>query len=60
MPRMGSNCSFCGRGLDETVVVPGPAGANICEDCAQQALEIAEEVRRQSGLGGRKPAKKAQ
>ena len=57
---LGTSCSFCGRGLDETVVVPGPAGANICEDCAQQALEIAEEVRRQSGLGGRKPAKQAQ
>ena len=57
---MGTSCSFCGRGLDEVVVVPGPAGASICEDCAQQALEIAEEVRRQSGLSSRKPAKKAQ
>ena len=55
---LGTSCSFCGRGLDEVVVVPGPAGANICEDCAQQALEIADEVRRQSGMGGHKPAKK--
>ncbi len=45
----GPKCSFCGRGLDEVIVVPGPAGASICEDCAHQAVEIAEEARRQSG-----------
>ena len=50
----GPCCSFCGRGLDEVIVVPGPDGASICEDCAHQAIEIAEEARRQSGelMGG--------
>ena len=45
----GPVCSFCGRGLDETIVVPGPDGVNICEDCAHQVLDIADEARRQSG-----------
>ena len=45
----GPVCSFCGRGLDETIVVPGPDGVNICEECAHQALDIADEARRQSG-----------
>ena len=62
----GPVCSFCGRGLDEAIVVPGPDGASICEDCAHQAIEIAEEARRQSGelmgggakkRGGAKPLK---
>ena len=50
----GPCCSFCGRGLDEVIVVPGPDGASICEDCAHQAIEIAEEARRQGGemMGG--------
>ena len=50
----GPVCSFCGRGLDEAIVVPGPDGASIREDCAHQAIEIAEEARRQSGelMGG--------
>ena len=45
----GPVCSFCGRGLDETIVVPGPDGVSICEDCAHQVLDIADEARRQSG-----------
>ena len=62
----GPCCSFCGRGLDEVIVVPGPDGASICEDCAHQAIEIAEEARRQGGemmggaqkkRGGAKPTK---
>ena len=50
----GPTCSFCGRGLDEVIVIPGPGGASICEDCAHQAIEIAEEARRQGGemMGG--------
>ena len=50
----GPSCSFCGRGLDEVIVIPGPGGASICEDCAHQAIEIAEEARRQGGelMGG--------
>ena len=46
---LGPVCSFCGRGLDETIVVPGPDGVSICEDCAHQVLDIADEARRQSG-----------
>ena len=62
----GPSCSFCGRGLDEVIVIPGPGGASICEDCAHQAIEIAEEARRQGGelmggapkkRGGAKPTK---
>ena len=56
----GPVCSFCGRGLDEVIVIPGPAGASICEDCAHQAIEIADSARRESAglLDDRKPAKK--
>ena len=58
----GPVCSFCGRGLDEVIVIPGPAGASICEDCAHQAIEIADSARRESAglLDDRKPAKKGQ
>ena len=41
----GPCCSFCGRGLDEVIVVPGPDGASICEDCAHQAIERKRAVR---------------
>ena len=56
----GPVCSFCGRGLDEVIVIPGPAGASICEDCAHQAIEIADTARRESAglLDNGKPAKK--
>ena len=59
----GPTCSFCGRGLDEVIVIPGPGGASICEDCAHQAIEIAEEARRQGGEmmgGGPKKGDKAE
>ena len=62
---LGLTCSFCGRGLDEAIVIPGPSGVSICEDCAHQALDIANEARRQGGdmLGpsprGRAAAKSA-
>ena len=54
----GPVCSFCGRGLDEVIVIPGPDGANICEDCAHQAIEIADTARRDSAglLDNGKPA----
>ena len=43
-------CSFCGRGIEEAVVIPGPNNVCICDDCARQVISIADEARRQSGL----------
>lgn len=40
-------CSFCKRDSRETLVFPGPDGANICADCAKEitkAVESAERV----------------
>jgi len=39
-------CSFCGRDEREAIIVPGPAGACICEDCARQVGEIVTEARK--------------
>ena len=39
-------CSFCGRDEREAIIVPGPAGAGICEDCARQVGEIIAEARK--------------
>ena len=39
-------CSFCGRDEREAIIVPGPAGACICEDCAKQVSEIVAEARK--------------
>ena len=38
-------CSFCGRSNLQTIVVPGPGRANICEDCAKQVIEVVNEMR---------------
>ena len=50
-------CSFCGRTERQAIIVPGPAGSNICEDCARQVLQIIDEVVREPGSGGAKGAK---
>ena len=44
------SCSFCGRGIDQVLIIPGPQGANICEDCAKEALSVAGELRKMTGL----------
>ena len=48
MPRKTEliRCSFCGRDEHQVVIVPGPNGANICEDCARQVTEIVAEARK--------------
>ena len=48
MPRKTEliRCSFCGRDEHQAVIVPGPNGANICEDCARQVTEIVAEARK--------------
>ena len=33
-------CSFCGRGDDEVVLLPGQNGVNICVDCVMQANDF--------------------
>ena len=37
-------CSFCGRSSNEVLVVPGPAAANICVDCAKQIVDVVNEA----------------
>ena len=48
MPRKTQllTCSFCGRDEREAVIVPGPRGACICEDCARQVGAIIDEARK--------------
>ena len=50
-------CSFCGRDEREAIIVPGPAGASICEDCARQVLAIVSDARK--GLDDILPQKAA-
>ena len=40
-------CSFCGRDSDEVIVIPGPAGANICVDCTKQIAAVISEAERE-------------
>ena len=51
-------CSFCGRDEREAVIVPGPNGACICEDCARQVTTLVEEVIKGQPEASKKPAKK--
>ena len=46
MPRKTQllTCSFCGRDEREAVIVPGPRGVCICEDCAQQVQAAKAKV----------------
>ena len=57
MPRKTQllTCSFCGRDEREAVIVPGPRGVCICEDCAQQVQAIIGEARK-IDQGGAVPA----
>ena len=51
-------CSFCGRTDEDVVLLPGPEGTNICEDCAAQASEIfkaAREIAPEAGGAKKKP-----
>ena len=51
-------CSFCGRDERETVIVPGPNGACICEDCARQVTSLVDDVLRAQPEATKKTAKK--
>ena len=53
-------CSFCGRDEREAVIVPGPAGACICEDCAKQVSEIIAEARKMDSASALPGASRAQ
>jgi len=48
-------CSFCGRDEREVIIVPGPGGACICEDCARQVGAIIADARK--GLDDTLPQK---
>ena len=47
------SCSFCGRDSNEVIVIPGPAGANICVDCAKQIAAVIDEAEKEE-LGAQK------
>ena len=56
------HCSFCGRGIEDGVlVIPGESAA-ICEDCARQVNQFIDEVQEKAGVprtgAARKSAKK--
>ena len=57
MPRKSStrppddpHCSFCGRGLEDGVLVIPGENAAICEDCARQVNEFIDDVHEKSGV----------
>lgn len=44
MEKNPSICSFCGRSsLDDLILINGPDGTNICEDCIELCNEILEQ-----------------
>ena len=47
------SCSFCGRDSNEVIVIPGPAEANICVDCAKQIAAVIDEAEKEE-LGAQK------
>ena len=51
-------CSFCGRDERETVIVPGPNGACICDDCARQVTSLVDDVLKAQPNAAKKTAKK--
>lgn len=57
MPRKSStrppddmHCSFCGRGLEDGVLVIPGENAAICEDCAREVNEFIDDVHEKSGV----------
>ena len=51
-------CSFCGRDERETVIVPGPNGACICDDCARQVTSLVDDVLKAQPHASKKQGKK--
>ncbi len=51
-------CSFCGRDERETVIVPGPNGACICDDCARQVTSLVDDVLKAQPNASKKQGKK--
>lgn len=44
MEKTPNSCSFCGRtSLDDVILINGPDGINICEDCIELCNEILEQ-----------------
>ncbi len=61
MPRKNENprCSFCGRSARDGVsVVPGPEGANICNECASMVTDMFNQAAKQMQASVSVPAKK--
>ena len=57
MPRKSStpppedpHCSFCGRGMEDGVLVIPSENAAICEDCARQVNRFIDEVHEKAGI----------
>jgi ATP-dependent Clp protease ATP-binding subunit ClpX len=52
MAKRNSNqlhCSFCGRGRNEVQILVAGQDGNICEDCAEHAMQIVDEEVGRSG-----------
>lgn len=44
MEKTPNSCSFCGRtSLDDLILINGPDGTNICEECVELCNEILEQ-----------------
>ena len=59
-PPSGPRCSFCGRSVEDGVLVIPSENANICEDCARSVNAFIDEVHRKADemQGGRPAAAK--
>jgi len=44
-------CTFCGRTqADGALVIPGPDGSAVCDECAQMIVDMGGDVRKKVGL----------
>jgi ATP-dependent Clp protease ATP-binding subunit ClpX len=53
-------CSFCGRSINDGVLVIPSEKANICEDCVRSAGALIDEMNEKMGLAAPKAARKNQ
>ena len=58
-PPTGPRCSFCGRSVEDGVLVIPSENANICEDCARSVNAFIDEVHAKADAlqgGGAEPS----
>ena len=58
MPPDDLVCSFCGRGIEDGVLVLPGEKASICEDCVRSAGAVIDEMNAKMGIASKRPAGK--